>query len=173
MSNGILYKIGLGNLDTGYLFIALFVLLLICVILLTIFVIKLNKLAKRLESFCSGKDAKSLEKEIRSMCEDNKLLKASLDKNKREIKTINRRMQHVFQKIGLVKYDAFMQMGGQVSFSLALLDEKNNGFILNSVHSTEGCYSYTKEIKKGESVLSLGKEEEEALAIAMAQNVDE
>ena len=107
------------------------------------------------------------------MCEDNQLLKASLDKNKREIKTINRRMQHVFQKIGLVKYDAFMQMGGQLSFSLALLDEKNNGFILNSVHSTEGCYSYTKEIKKGESVLSLGKEEEEALAIAMAQNVDE
>ena len=51
--------------------------------------------------------------------------------------------------------------------SIAKLDENNNGFILNSVHSTEGCYSYTKEINAGVSSLTLGKEEEEALRIAM------
>ena len=66
-------------------------------------------------------------------------------------------------------YDAFNQMGGQLSFCLALLDENNNGFIINSVHSTEGCYSYTKEIKGGECSISLGKEEEEALLIAMGR----
>ena len=71
--------------------------------------------------------------------------------------------------MGIVKYDAFNQMGGQLSFSLALLDENNNGFIINSVHSTEGCYSYTKEIKNGESSISLGKEEEEALATAIGE----
>lgn len=52
-----------------------------------------------------------------------------------------------FQKFGIVKYDAFQQMGGQLSFSLVLLNENDNGFIINSVHSTEGCYSYSKEIK--------------------------
>jgi hypothetical protein len=67
----------------------------------------------------------------------------------------------------LVKYDAFNQMGGQLSFSLALLDENNNGFILNSVHSAEGCYSYTKEIVNGESSISLGEEEKQALNNAM------
>ncbi len=71
--------------------------------------------------------------------------------------------------MGLIKYDAFHQMGGQLSFSLALLDEYNNGFIINSVHSTDGCYSYTKEIKNGESLITLGKEEAEALAIAMGE----
>ena len=71
--------------------------------------------------------------------------------------------------MGLVKYDAFRQMGGQLSFSLALLDENHNGFIINSVHSTEGCYSYTKEIKNGECKISLGQEEAEALAIAMGE----
>ncbi len=71
--------------------------------------------------------------------------------------------------MGLVKYDAFSQMGGQLSFCLALLNEKNNGFIINSVHSAEGCYSYTKEIKNGQSDISLGKEEEEALAIATGE----
>ena len=80
-----------------------------------------------------------------------------------------RKLESAYQKIGLVKYDAFNQMGGQLSFSLALLDENNNGFIINSVHSTEGCYSYTKEIKNGISALSLGKEEEEALAIAIGE----
>ena len=69
--------------------------------------------------------------------------------------------------MGIVKYDAFNQMGGKLSFSLALLDENNNGFILNSVHSTDGCYSYTKEIENGVCKISLGEEEEKALNIAM------
>ena len=65
-----------------------------------------------------------------------------------------------------MRYDAFNQMGGQLSYSLVLLDENNNGFIVNSVHSTEGCYSYSKEIRNGDSNISLSTEEEEALAIA-------
>ena len=69
----------------------------------------------------------------------------------------------------MVKYDAFKQMGGRLSFSLALLDENNNGFILNSVHSSDGCYSYTKEIKNGGCEISLGEEEEQALKIAMKE----
>ena len=70
-------------------------------------------------------------------------------------------------KKNIVKYDAFNQMGGQLSFSLALLDENNNGFILNSVHSAEGCYSYTKEIIGGKCAIDLGEEEKQALALAM------
>ena len=72
-----------------------------------------------------------------------------------------------FQKIGIVKYDAYQQMGGLLSFSLALLDEDNNGLILNSVHSTEGCYTYTKEVVYGECKLELSNEEKVALDQAM------
>ena len=78
-------------------------------------------------------------------------------------------MESTFQKIGIIKYDAFNQMGGKLSFCLALLDENNNGFILNSVHSTEGCYSYTKQIIQGKSKIDLGKEEAEALQMAIGQ----
>ena len=45
----------------------------------------------------------------------------------------------------------------------------NNGFIINSVHSSEGCYSYTKEIKLGQCAIDLGAEEAEALSIAMGE----
>ena len=76
-------------------------------------------------------------------------------------------MESTFQKIGIIKYDAFNQIGGKLSFSLALLDENDNGFILNSVHSADGCYSYTKEIIKGECAISLGEEEKQALEMAM------
>ena len=96
-----------------------------------------------------------------------KKLRSVADRQKKEIRDLYKRLETTFQKIGLVKYDAFQQMGGKLSFSLALLDENNNGVILNSVHSTEGCYSYTKEINAGVSSLTLGKEEEEALRIAM------
>ena len=89
------------------------------------------------------------------------------EKNKKDIRNLYKNFESAFQKVGIVKYDAFNQMGGNLSFSLALLDENNNGFILNSVHSTDGCYSYTKQIENGICKISLGDEEERALNIAM------
>lgn len=155
-----------------YLFIgltAVIVILLITLILLILQIRKTNKLKKRLDKFLLGKDGTSLENDIIALFEDNKFIKANTEKNKKDIRKIYKSMEHAFQKSGIVKYDAFQQMGGQLSFSLALLDENNNGFILNSVHSTEGCYTYTKEIKNGECDISLGEEEQKALDMAIGE----
>ena len=102
-----------------------------------------------------------------ALFEENKTISEENEKNRKEIKDLQRQIQYCYQKIGLVKYDAFNQMGGKLSFCLVLLNEKNNGFLLNSVHSSDGCYSYTKEITKGECELSLGEEEQKALDMAM------
>lgn len=168
----ILNQIGLTGFDLGYAVIAvgvLLVILLIVLILLIVQIVKTGKLKKRLDKFLIGKDGSSLEQDIIGLFEDNKFLKSAADKNKKDIRILYKNLESCYQKMGLVKYDAFNQMGGQLSFSLALLDENNNGFIINSVHSTEGCYSYTKEIKNGECKISLGKEEAEALAIAIGE----
>ncbi len=164
----VLKSMGLGRLDIGYLFIGMAVLLLILLILLIVQIKKTSDLKKRMDKFMRGKDAKSLEKDIIALYEDNKFLKITTDKNKKDIRTLYKNMESTIQKVGIVKYDAFQQMGGRLSFSLALLDENDNGFILNSVHSTEGCYTYTKEIKNGECAISLGEEEKKALSIAMS-----
>ena len=116
-----------------------------------------------------GKNAGSLEEEVVALFEDNKFIKNSIDKNKKDIRTLHRKFESSLQKVGIIKYDAFDQMGGNLSFCLALLDENNNGFVLNSVHGAEGCYSFTKEIKSGECEISLGPEEEKALKIAMKE----
>ena len=71
--------------------------------------------------------------------------------NKDSIRTANKNSRAAFQKIGIVKYNAFKGMGGNLSFALALLDYTNTGFVLNSVHSREGCYLYLKDVERGEN----------------------
>ena len=168
-NSGILNSIGLGGLDIGYLFLAIMVLILVLLILVILLMAKCSKMKKRIDSLTCGAEGASLEEYIVDLFEDNRYLKASSDKNKKEIKALSKKLENAYQKIGLVKYDAFRQMGGQLSFSLCILDDNNNGFIINSVHSTEGCYTYTKEIKMGESVIDLGEEEQEALSIALGE----
>ena len=80
-------------------------------------------------------------------------------------------MGRSYQKIGIVKYDAFKEMGGKMRFAYAMLNDFNDGFIINSIHSKDGCYSYIKEIIKGESYIPLGDEEAEALEMAMQMSI--
>ena len=90
----------------------------------------------------------------------------------REIDTrlngIETNLLKTYQKIGIVKYDAFKQVGGTLSFVLTLLTKENDGFIMNSMHSNkEGCYIYIKEVKAGEVFVSLSEEESQSLEQAI------
>ena len=169
MNSDFLTMIGLGGIDIGYILVGIVTVLLIVLILLIVLLVKYSNIKKRYDKFMKGKNASSLEDDMHGVFEDMKLLNTNTDRNKKDIRILYKNMEKTFQKLGIVKYDAFNQMGGQLSFSLALLDENNDGFIINSVHSSEGCYSYTKEIKNGTSPISLGAEEEQALNIAMGR----
>lgn len=170
MNSKFLESIGLGNIDIGYIIIIILILVVIAIILGIVSVVKVSKLKKRINKFMKGSGAASLEADIVAIKEDNDFLKIATEQSKKDIRKIYRNLELTYQKVGLVKYDAFKEMGGQLSFSIALLNDKNNGFILNSVHSSDGCYSYTKEIKNGECSLALGKEEEQALQMAIHCN---
>ncbi len=167
MESVVLSNIGLGSLDIGYLIIGLTALIVLLFIFLIVQAVAISNLKKKYKTFMKGKSAGNLEEKILTLLEDNKYLRAATEKSKGDIKDIYKQLTGCYQKIGLVKYDAFNQMGGKLSFSLALLDGKDNGFILNSVHSTEGGYSYIKEIKNGKSMILLGEEEQQALNQAM------
>lgn len=149
--------------------IILAVLLVVCIVLIIVLFLKIKNINQRLRIFMSGKDGASLEESILSLQSDTAFLKEHATRNKKDIRTLYKKFENAYQKMGLVKYDAFHQMGGQLSFSLAMLDEHNDGFIINSVHSTEGCYSYTKAVINGECDLALGKEEQQALDIAKSK----
>ena len=86
-----------------------------------------------------------------------------------DLKDIKDNLKITYQKKGLVKYDAFREMSGDLSYSLALLDKENNGVLISSMYSREGCYTYAKDIVNGESKINLSEEEAEALKQAVAK----
>ena len=150
--------------------IGLAALVLILIILMIINVVQMSKLKKSYKIFMKGKNAKNLEDTlIKRLNQVDDLINAN-SANEKNIKTLFQNMQRTYQKMGLVKYDAFNEMGGKLSFSLAMLDVKNNGFIINAMHTREGCYTYIKEIIDGNSVIVLSGEEQEALNNAMGEN---
>ena len=149
MNYQLLQKMGLGNIDITYLFLVMLILLLIFMIMTIVLLVKTNKLIKKYKRFMKGENAKSLENDIIEMFERQVEIEETLSKNSEDIKLLYKKFKKAFQKVSLTKYDAFNQMGGQLSYCLVMLDENNDGFIINSVHGADGCYSYTKEIRKG------------------------
>ena len=167
MSSNFLKIIGLGHIDIGYLFLGLIITNVILFILMVIAFLQIGRFKKKYQKFMQGKNAGSLETDIMKLYEDNTFIKNQVEKNRKDITELFNRQKFNFQKMGLVKYDAFKEMGGKLSFALVLLDENDNGILLNSVHSSEGCYSYTKRIKNGTSAIDLSNEEKVAVERAM------
>lgn len=169
MNSIILNNLGLGNIDIGIIFLALIGVNVLLLLLIIISFIQIANFKKKYKKFMQGKDGKSLEDDIVKLYEDNQYIKEHVDTNSELIKELFEKHKKSFQKIGLVKYDAFKEMGGKLSFAITLLDENNDGFIINSVHSSEGCYSYTKRIINGDSQIALSNEEKVAVERAMGE----
>ena len=169
MNSGIFSAIGLGNLDPAILFFVLIALVIVLFVLLIIQGNKFKKLEKKYNKFMKGKEAESLEDEIIGLFHDNRMIRSENEKNRKDIIDINKRLNHSFQKIGLEKYDAFSMNGGKLSFALCMLDENDNGFLLNSVHNSDGMnYSYSKAINAGVADVELSKDERKALDKALS-----
>lgn len=167
MNSSILESIGLGNIDIFFIFLLLLVLIIVLFVLVCVQASALKKLNKNYTKFMKGKNAGSLEEEIEVLFEDIRTLKSQNKTNASNINQLQKNQLICYQKVGIVRYDAFREMGGKLSFSIAMLDKQDNGFIMNSVHSSAGCYTYTKEIQNGNSGIDLGDEEKEALQKAM------
>lgn len=159
-------KIGLQGFDLSYVIIIFFILIIAAWILAIITLVKYNKLNKKYKKFMGGNDAKALESYITELISLNKENVEKINENSTHIKKLYKKQRLNFQKIGINKYDAFQEMGGQLSFALALLDENDNGFILNSVHNIQSTYCYAKEVKNGKCDINLS--EEEAIALDRA-----
>ncbi|MCR4648961.1 MAG: DUF4446 family protein [Lachnospiraceae bacterium] len=163
MESAFFNKIGLGGIDIGYLFLIILILIII-LIAGTAYIIYQNvKFRKAYRKFMKGSTAESLEEKVFQMCEEQDSLRKLGLKHSREIKDLYAKHQTAFQKVGLVKYDAFKEMGGKLSFCLVLLDENDTGILINSIHNTSGCYCYSKRIKNGKCDIVLGEEEQLAV----------
>ena len=147
--------------------IGLSVLTLISLIVTIICLSQYKKLYRRYDMFMRGKDAETLEDTILDLMDEDAFLRSEDRANKDLIESMEEQVKAGYQKTGIVKYNAFKGMGGNLSFVIALLDDNNTGFVLNSVHSREGCYLYMKDVVEGKTEVLLGSEEKEALERAL------
>ena len=151
------------------------ILIVMCLFIIVLFFIaistsmKYNRLKASYVAFMRGKDGKTLEDSIFEKFSELDNMSETVEKNNKDIRELNKKVRGNYQKMGIVKYDAFKEMGGKLSFTITLLDGKDNGFILNSMHSRDGCYNYVKEIVNGQSYIELSEEEAESLEKAMYQ----
>ena len=156
------------------LLIVVFVLAIITAILLSLSIIILTKivfLTKKYNAFMKGSDGISLERSVLTKWKEIEILKEKVQITSEKLDSIDELLKNTYQKISIMKYDSFKEMTGKLSFSLCLLDNENSGFILTSMHTREGCYSYVKEIIKGEAFVILSLEEKKVLEEAKDKKI--
>ena len=162
--SGIFENLGI---DSGIIIIILLILVVFLLVRSISYNMRLSRLERRYKIFMKGSDAQSLEKVfVRKFAQIDRLYEAKEDHD-HDILFLKKNMEKMFNKYGVEKYDAFDDVGGKLSFALALLDKENTGRILNAVHSRDNCFLYLKEIVKGESYVMLSQEEVEALRKAV------
>ena len=136
--------------------------LLTAIVLLFIF--RMKNLEEKYYSFIAKFDGnKSIEevmnnymKMVNNVNEDNKIIKANL-------LNVERQLNMCIQNVGIVRYNAFDDVGSELSFAIAMLDNQDNGFVINSIYGRTSSNVYAKTIENGTSKVTLSDEEIKAV----------
>lgn len=149
-----------------YIVLALILLVFILIVVMIISMIRLSKLKKRLSKFMSREEIDLEEllvqytKKLNTLLEHDQEVQASVEHMEKVVK-------QCIQKVGVVRYQAIQNMGGDLSYTVALMDEEDNGVVLNGIYGRDGCYTYAKPLQQGTSQYNLSEEEQQAIKQAM------
>ena len=155
--------------NIGILFCVSLVFVLLAVALLITCNIKLRKLSRLYGEFMRGKDASSLEAVMINALAVSEQAVTAAEINSKQLKEQDVRIQGCVQKVGAVRYNAFADMGGDLSFSVALMNQKSNGIVMTSITGRQDNRFYCKPLVAGRSVYPLSPEEENAIREASGQ----
>ena len=136
-----------------------------------ILIVLLLRLRAKFKIFLSGSKGKNWEEALQRQVQDVKRLVFKIQDLEKRQKVLEAIAKKSTQKIGLVRYNPFQEIGGNQSFSLAVLDNTDGGFVLSALFATERSRVYIKPIKNAKSSLPLTKEEQEAIEQAKANKV--
>ncbi len=127
---------------------------------------KLKRLRTKYNKFMNGLSGRNIE-ELLENCINN--VKEVNDKNKEienHLSLIDRNMVQCIQKKAIVRYNAFDNVGSDLSFSIALLDNNDDGFVVSGIYSRDSSSCYSKPVIGGKSKYALSAEEIQAIEIA-------
>lgn len=146
------------------------VIIFIISIISAIFAVKIRKINKKMNCFLNSNDEFSIEKMITNYMKKIEQVNEENIYLKEKIKILEEKIKISITKTGFVRYNPFEDTGGDLCYSLALLNENNDGFVLNSIYSREGSYNYAKKIVNGQCEnYKLSEEENQALNKAISK----
>jgi len=128
----------------------------------------LRRMKKRYKKMMTGVESGNLERMLIGHIDEVQRVKEQNTALEVENQKLSDLLQQALTRVGMVRYRAFEDMGGDLSYAVAMLDAHNNGVILSSVFGREGSQAYAKPIENGGSSYVLTEEEQQALREAMA-----
>jgi hypothetical protein len=141
----------------------------LCIILIIIDHFRLASLFKKYKLLIKGLGGKNVEDLMISYSDEIYKVKNDIEDNlKNRISDLEKQMPTCLRHFGLVSYNAFKNVSNNMSFSIAALNDKNDGIVLTGIYTRENSYVYSKEIVKGQPNKELSREEKEALNKALA-----
>lgn len=152
-----------------YVVIVLIILVVIMLFMIIILFNSLGKLEKRYRKFMRGSDNKNIEELILKYFDSIDKVKEDTKYMRELYKNLNLKVENCIQKVSLIRYRAFEDVGSDLSFSVAILDSNNNGFILTGIYGRNESTTYAKPIDKGLSRYDLSQEEKQVLQEAMSK----
>lgn len=127
---------------------------------------KLRKLRRKYEAMMQGTGINNLEDLLVDLKVQQDKIEDRQDEQGSQLQRIAKWMPKQHTKVGIKRYNAYNERGNDLSFSIALLNEDQDGFVITGLYSRDGSYVYAKAISKGESTHTLSPEEKEAITLA-------
>lgn len=142
-------------------------LVVINLILFVIIQFQIKGAKKKYKLLEEGTFGENIEEQLKVLEEENLSLKGKVDNINLDLDQTKKVLKFAFKKMSIIRYNAFEDMGSDQSYSIALLDSNDNGFILSSIFSRESTSTYAKPIENGESKYYLTEEENMVLEDAL------
>lgn len=152
-----------------YIIVGLSAIVFILIIMLLVIFKSLNRLETKYRKLTRGSNNKNLEEIIVSHLDSIDEIKSLTESIRNDHKELEDKIKGCVQKVSMLRYKAFEDVGSDLSFSIALLDHNNDGIMLTGIYGRNDSTVYAKPIDKGISRYDLSEEEQEVLDNAIKQ----
>lgn len=151
--------------------VAFFILIINC-FLLIINIKKTNRIRSKYNRFMNGLSDRNIEELLEKCLESVNNVNAKNRDIELKINEIERTLLQCVQKVGIVRFNAFDNVGSDLSFSIALLDNNDTGLVISGIYARDSSSTYAKPVSSGKSKYTLSAEEIQAIDIAKKTNVE-
>lgn len=124
---------------------------------------KLKRLRKQYVEVMGSFGITNLEEVVVQMKHTIASQQATIEQQQQEIDALKEKLKLTKGKVGVYRYNAFSEQGNNLSFSIAVLNDKRDGYVLTGIYNRDNTYVYAKPLENGESVYPLSPEERKAI----------